>query len=118
MSFHSLEEGLHFVEKFCETHQIDEEKAYKLKLIAEELITNIFKHTDAREYFLFIQVKERISLQLEYASSYFNMQIDQPKQQNVENLPYGGLGLFLIQQIALKFQHSYKEGRNIFEVIL
>jgi len=118
MIFNSLVEGMAFVENFSKEYQIDEPHAYKLNLIAEELITNIFKHTDAQEYELIVKQKEHIYLQINYLSPYFNSAIQKPQSKDVKDLPYGGLGLFLVKKMALEFHHSYKDGRNIFELTL
>jgi len=119
MIFDSLEDGLLFVKQFCHEHSLDESTAYKLNLITEELITNLLKHSDAISYELILIKKEyRIYLNINYASQFFDMNIQKPRSSNVQNIEYGGLGLFLIQEMALEFHHKYQKGRNIFEVIL
>ncbi|MFZ4665624.1 MAG: ATP-binding protein [Prochlorotrichaceae cyanobacterium] len=92
-----------------------------LWLISEEVLTNIIKYSYGAEKVGTIQVliagdREKLLLSFEDTGEAFNpleTTIDPLLDEEIENRPIGGLGIFLVKQLADRLDYSYRDGKNI-----
>lgn len=92
-----------------------------LWLISEEVLTNIIKYSYGAERVGTIQVlitgdREKLLLSFEDTGEAFNpleTTIDPLLDEEIENRPIGGLGIFLVKQLADRLDYSYRDGKNI-----
>ena len=111
----TLEEAFELVE----TLQIDKDKHYKLKLIVEELVVNILKHTKADEFILRIEQKnESVHAEVIYKDKGFDPTHFSKENKKVEEMSFGGLGLFLVNSLSKSIDYDYAEGKNIVKIEL
>ena len=116
----SLEEGLVSVDRFCRETGAADEACFKLRLVCEELVVNLLKHGGADEFDLALEsVEGGTRVSLSYAGPRFD-----PSESNlgplesVEESEPGGLGLFLVKQLARNLNYRYDEGVNFVEVVV
>lgn len=115
----TLEEAFDRVEEFCEALHINKEQHYKLKLITEELVVNILKHTKVKKYRLRIEMKdEALHVEVCYKDTSFNPTHFSKENKEVEKMSFGGLGLFLVNSLSKSVEYEYVEGENIVKIIL
>ena len=117
---HSLEEALESVDRFCQKAKMAEEMCFKLRLVCEELVVNLLKHGKAKEFsFSLNQVEEKICISLSYAGACFDpLKSNLGPLQSLEKSEPGGLGLFLVKQLARSLHHRYEKGVNFVEVVV
>ncbi len=112
----NLKNSLKIVEEFCGENFKSEEKKFKVKLIFEEIITNMYKH-GKKQGTTFVKVDfqfegEDAVLTFVYngehfdPTSYRDKRMDEPFNLNKKE---GGLGLFLVKQFSKEFTYE-REG--------
>ena len=112
----NLEGSLKIVEGFLGESLENEEKKFKVKLIFEEIITNMFKH-GKKQGTTFVKVDfqlegEDVILTFVYNGEQFDptlyrdKRVDEPFNVNKKE---GGLGLFLVKQFSKEFTYE-REG--------
>lgn len=118
LKLHSLQEAFSAIKEFCEQYRIPESLCYKVNLISEELIVNLFQYSRATEYVLDLSLKgEKLMIQISYQGPEFNpTRPPEVKSSSVEEMQYGGLGLVLVNMMASHIEYSY-DLNNEFNVI-
>ncbi len=115
----NLEDSLKIIEGFLGKSLENEEKKFKVKLIFEEIITNMFKH-GKKQGTTFVKVgfqsKEgNAILTFVYngkvfdPTSYRDKRVDEAFNVNKKE---GGLGLFLVKQFSKEFTYERKGDLN------
>ncbi|MGK7876539.1 MAG: SpoIIE family protein phosphatase [Xenococcaceae cyanobacterium] len=95
-----------------------------VQLIAEEILTNIIKYgyKDGEAHPIKIDLcisNKRLSLTFEDAGKPFNPldEIADPELDiDIENRPVGGLGIFLVKQLAEQLEYARRNGKNVLKV--
>ncbi len=112
----NLEGSLKIVEGFLRENPENEERKFKVKLVFEEIITNMFKH-GKKQGTTFVKVDfkfegEDAILTFIYDGEYFDPTLYRDKRVNEPfnvNKKEGGLGLFLVKQFSREFTYE-REG--------
>lgn len=111
----TLEEAFRVVDLL----KLEKERHYKLKLIVEELVVNILKYTKANEYALDIEQKgDSLLIKIVYKDKSFDPTNFSKEEKELEDMSYGGLGLFLVNSLSKKIDYLYDKGKNIVKVEL
>lgn len=111
----TLEEAFELVNSL----KLNKERHYKLTLIVEELVVNILKYTKADEYTLHIeQTGNLLFVKIVYKDKSFNPTNYSKEEKDIEEMSFGGLGLFLVNSLAKRVEYNYIEGKNIVKVEL
>ena len=118
MTFSSLEEANRYVETFCEADGLRHEQCYKMRLVIEELISNIFKYTEAKTFVLRLSGLKNIEIDIEYLAEEFDLVIAPPYEKPIKEREEGGLGLFLVASMTKTFNYKHQDGKNIYKLTL
>ena len=119
-----LEDAMSIIDVFCKnTFKDDKELCFGIRLVYEELMTNIFKHaTKCNATKVDIELSldsSNVSMRFSYngdefdPTSYKDKRIDEPFSINKKQ---GGLGLFLVSEFSNQFTYKRKNGLNIVDV--
>jgi len=119
---HSLRDAFVEIQRYCASYSLPKEACYNINLVCEELIVNLLKYTRTSGYNLVLSPdKEMTMINLYYQADRFDPTVV-PKQEkkSVEKMHYGGLGLMLVNSLALKIEYQYneKQSLNVVKVIL
>ena len=116
----TIKDALKIAGDFCK-NSVEKEKelCFKIKLVYEELLTNIFKHSiKLGSTFVKIEIKNRDGTALivlvydggEFdPTNYRDKRVDEPFSEKKEE---GGFGLFLVAQFSKRFEYERIEGLN------
>jgi len=118
MKLTSVEEADSYITSFCTEYRLDEDTCFKIRLVTEELVTNIFKYTKAKEFILNIIHGRETEISLEYQSGDFDFKIKKPKQKEIMEIEEGGLGLFLVESITKTFRYRHQDGKSIYKLTI
>jgi len=111
---------LKIADDFCKSHFKKESKrCLEIRLVYEELITNIFKHSiKLGSTFVNIEIKNKngtIVIVFVYdggefdPTSYKDKRLDEPFSENKKE---GGFGILLVSKFSKKFEYKRAEGLN------
>ena len=119
---HSLQEAFERVRLFCETHKTPQELCFKLNLVCEELVVNLFKYSKATAYDLDLsETNAEVRVQVRYKGIEFDpIKTTAPEQNSVEEMEYGGLGLVLVNALAsdIQYRYDHKNALNVIKVTI
>ncbi len=116
----TINDALKIADDFCK-NSVEKEKelCFKIKLVYEELLTNIFKHSiKLGSTFVKIEIKNRDGTALIVLvydggkfdpTNYRDKRVDEPFSEKKEE---GGFGLFLVAQFSKRFEYERIEGLN------
>ncbi len=124
LSDNSLNEAMTFIDDFCEHEKLEDNSVcFKLRLVYEELITNIFKHAVKLNSSFFVvsvyKTKDFVEIELKYDGEAFDPTKHKDKRASEpfsQNKKEGGLGLFLVFNMSRDFRYSRKDGLNVVNV--
>ncbi len=116
----TIKDAFKIVDDFCKSHLKEaDELCFKVKLIYEELLTNIFRHSrKLGSTFVNIELKSKNSTSvIEFVydggefdpTNYKDKRVDEPFSEKKEE---GGFGLFLVSKFSKKFEYKRTEGLN------
>lgn len=119
---HSLHDAFAEIQKYCTSHNLSKEVCYNINLVCEELIVNLLKYTKTTGYSLVLSSKGKTTvISLRYQAEKFDPTIvPEHEPESVEKMPYGGLGLMLVNSLALDMEYKYdeKQSLNVVKIIL
>ncbi|BAF71825.1 ATP-binding protein [Sulfurovum sp. NBC37-1] len=118
MNFTSIDAVDRYLEEFCAKHRLSDDLCYKIRLVTEELVTNMFKYTEAKEFSLTIRHSKQIEIDLEYLSDSFDLTVKKPDQKDIAELKEGGLGLFLVESMTETFSYRHQNGKSIYKLTI
>jgi len=118
MTFISLREAENYVEAFCKTYRLKDDTCFKTRLVIEELVTNMFKYTEAKSFTLNIAFDKHIKINLAYSSDIFAFKAEKPEQNEVSQIKEGGLGLFLVESMTRTFTYRHQDGKSIYTLTI
>jgi len=118
MNFRSIEAVDRYLEAFCAKYTLGDDLCYKVRLVTEELVTNMFKYTETKEFALTIRHSKQIEIDLEYLSDSFDLAVKKPDQKDILNLREGGLGLFLVESMTKTFSYEHQNGKSIYKLTI
>lgn len=122
LKLHSLEEAFTAIREFCDGHRIPENHCYKVNLICEELIVNLFQYSQATEFDLDLsRQRDKLIIQISYQAEKFDpVTRFKPETRPVEDMQYGGLGLVLVNTLANDMNYSYdpKSALNVITITI
>ncbi len=115
-----LKESIKLADKFCQAENIEKERALKIRLVFEELITNMFRHaiklgTTEVKVELKKSKNEEVLIIFTYdgdefdPTNYRDKRINQSLEDGKEK---GGLGLFLVMNFSKEFTYQRNNGVN------
>lgn len=111
------------VATLLQSHQISHEVQHDLRLIIDEIISNIFHHGHQDAPCLISLVititNDYCSLEFTDQGPVFNpLAQSLPKQENpIAEREIGGLGIYLVRMLADKIQYQHHQGNNILSII-
>ena len=119
-SLSGLDEMFTFLEDHLARHTVDERTAYDVKLVAEELFTNMVRHnvrhTGSGRDFIRLDLEiadDRIDLRLtDYGVEPFDDESvdDVDFERPIEETEPGGLGVFLVKSRVDQINYEYEDG--------
>ena len=118
MTFGSIREVDRYITLFCTQNHIKESTCFKIRLVIEELVTNMFKYTRTKTFTLFIKNTEPIKIVLEYPSDKFDFTIKKPEPKDLSKIKEGGLGLFLVESMTKTFKYRHQDGKSIYTLTI
>lgn len=116
----ALDEVFDFLQAFAGEHRLDERTAFAIKLVAEELFTNMVRHN--------VGGGDRITLALDHDSSNVFLELidvdvepfdpssvaPAPVEAGIESRRPGGLGVHLVRTLVDDMAYDYdSEGRRM-----
>ena len=107
-----------YVDAFCARVPLSGARCYRVRLAIEELVTNLFKYTEADGFDLTIGGTEPVEIELRYAAPPFEPVAGAPEAKPLDEREPGGLGLFLVQSLSRTFAYRYENGENVYHVTL
>ena len=110
---------------YCEEKYLDEEKTREIELCLAEALNNIIKHSYKGEE------TNKIDFSMEFENSKFTIvltdfgesrkNLKKPvlefDPEDIESLPEGGMGLFIIEQLMDENIYSVEENKNTFTLV-
>jgi len=114
MTFSSISEVDRYITSFCAQNHIKESVCFKVRLVIEELVTNMFKYTKTKVFTLLLKNTEPIEMILEYPSDKFDFTIEKPGKKDLSKMKEGGLGLFLVESMTKTFKYRHQDGKSIY----
>ena len=121
-NLHTLNDAFAEIDKHCQKHHLPETECYNIRLVCEELIVNLLKHTTATSYHLNLSQENGLTLiRIGYQANEFNPSVvPEKKNKPVEEMEYGGLGLLLVNSLAKKIHYHYdpKQSLNVIQITL
>ncbi|MBN2614832.1 MAG: ATP-binding protein [Bacteroidales bacterium] len=122
MKLHSLEETFAAIGRFCSIQGLSDNSCFKVNLICEELVVNLFQYSRATEFDLDLSRQgEKLMIKISYQAEKFDpTRPTKPETAPVEDLQYGGLGLVLVNTLAESLDYSYdsKNALNVLSITL
>jgi len=118
MTFYSMSEVDRYITSFCKEKHIDETTCFKLRLVIEELVTNMFKYTATQACTLFIKHTDPMEITVEYPSDKFDFTINKPGKEALSKMKEGGLGLFLVESMTHTFTYRHQDGKSIYKLTI
>jgi len=115
------------VKKILQENNKDGEFLYRIELILEEIILNICRYAYGAEeegelVVRLILKQDHIVVIFEDKGRPFNPLEFKPRiiseQNSLEELEPGGLGIFLVKEMAHEVSYQYRGGKNILEITL
>jgi len=116
MTFRAIEEVDRYLDTFCTKHTLNDDLCYRVRLVTEELVTNIFKYTEAQTFDLTVRCLEDIEIDLAYLSNSFDLTVRKPEQKDLADIKEGGLGLFLVESMTKTFSYRHHNGKSIYKL--
>ena len=110
-----------FLDSCVEDYDIPMRAGYSLKVIADEIFSNIVYYSGAKNaQVLFVNDIDTITLVFQDDGvSYNPMESEEPDvTASVEERSIGGLGLFMVKKMAEQVQYEYADGKNQLTVVL
>lgn len=111
----SLDEIFDFVDDFTSSHDISEDTAFSLRLVVEELFTNLVRHNVGGRDHIPIRLDKdsnQLTLQLKdfdvepIATPEIQVDVRQPLSER----KVGGLGIHLVKSVVDTLTYDYKNG--------
>lgn len=114
-----------FIDAYCDQHGVDDGLRFKMHLVTEELTTNTIRHGyGGRDGWLKLSIAhdaDHVTLTLEDAARPFDPTHDAPLpdlEADVEARAVGGLGIYLVKELADAVQYRRVDTGNRVEVVL
>lgn len=113
------------VKTFCEEHQLPEEQVREIELSLAEALNNIIKHSykgvETNKIDIFIEYSNKtLTIKLtDYgeARKNLNKPVLEFDPNDIDSLPEGGMGLFIIEQLMDKNSYSSDGNKNTFTLV-
>ena len=124
-AFKNVSSVCFILKTFCDENSVPSEKTREIELSLAEALNNIIKHAYKCDETNKIEIKikhenDRIELELtDYGEARTNL--NKPKldfdPDDVNSLPEGGMGLFIIEQLMDKNHYRRAGNKNIFTLV-
>ncbi len=118
-----LDQAAETLHRFLDAHRVPAKGAYAIRLALEEIATNIIKfaHDDGARHEITVKVvlgKDAATLTFEDDGREFDPSAPRsiPSGDSIEERPIGGLGIFLVQDMADEVKYRRARGKNVLEV--
>ena len=130
------DEFIAFIDEVCATTDLSSTKSYRLKLAAEELLSNIVRSSESNcevtgllssleLSFRVVIEKDSHSLEVLFSDNapQFDPQFDQRDtpshiEHHVSARPIGGLGLYLVQDSVDAISYEFVDGHNTYMLMM
>ena len=110
-----------FLDSCLEEYQIPLRMGYSLKVVADEIFSNIVHYSGAKSAeILFVNGTDTVTLVFRDDGTAYNpLEADAPDvTAGLEEREIGGLGLFMVKKMAQDISYAYWEGKNQMTVTL
>ncbi|MFC2135591.1 ATP-binding protein [Bacteroidota bacterium] len=112
------------VRVFCEESKIEKKECDQIELCVTEALNNVIKHSYKGKF------KEQIIVHINILNKRLEIDVidegearksfEKPKldfdPENIQSLPEGGMGLFIIEEIMNETHYRIEDGKNIFSM--
>ena len=131
-SMENWDEFISFIDQASEIKSLSSKRKYRLKLAAEELLSNIICSSESSTkttvskhflhiYFEMVQLAGSHRLELilkdnapQFDPKFYDMEPPKHIQAPVALKPIGGLGLFLVKDSVDSVSYKYRDGHNVY----
>jgi serine/threonine-protein kinase RsbW len=121
-----LTEALERIEREAASHGLTDAARYRIRLLAEEIMSNVLRHADFGDHppGLFVRLdidregKARMCFRDRAAKFNPLMHPDPDLDRPLYCRKPGGLGIYLLKQLAEEVHYRYEMGHNILELSL
>lgn len=107
---------------FCKVNSVSEETVCKLKLIVDEVVSNVINYAEiSSKISIFITKKNGdIKLKITDSGKLFNplLMRNPDVTLSLEDRKVGGLGIFLVKEYSKEIKYRRKDSKNILTVVL
>ena len=109
-----------WIEQFVEDHDLPAASGYKINLILEELLTNSIQHGfgDQNDGYVVVELKQiesQIQIKVKDNAAPFDPFASAPApdiSSDVEDRSVGGLGVFLVKELAKTYSYNRIDDEN------
>lgn len=117
----SMTEVSTFMEKFAETHNIDMALANKMMIINDEMYSNIVNYSQATRAVIKLEnLDDKLIMSYQDNGIYYNplLRDDPDTSLELEEREIGGLGIFIVKNMAKDIKYTRTSGNNIIDIVL
>ncbi|MFQ5602073.1 MAG: ATP-binding protein [bacterium] len=114
----SLEKIFTFIDAFCDQNQIDESVSFTLKLVVEELFTNMVKYNDVSQHAILLELSKQdqnliIRLTDPDAEAFdITKTKDVKVDKHLQDRKVGGLGIHLVKKFVDQIDYEYENRKS------
>ena len=117
----SLSEFSAFIEKFAESHNIDMALANKMMIINDEMYSNIINYSKATKTVIRLEdIEDKVIMSFLDNGIYYNplLKDDPDISLDAGDREIGGLGIFIVKNMAKDIKYTRTAGNNIVDIVL
>ena len=117
----SMTEVSSFIEKFAEAHNIDMALANKMMVVNDEMYSNIINYSQASKAIIRLEnLEDKLIMSFHDNGIYYNPLIkdDPDTSLDIEEREVGGLGIFIVKNMAKDIKYTRTAGNNIIDIVL
>lgn len=117
----SMTEVSAFIEKFAETHNIGMALVNKMMVINDEVYSNIVNYSQASRTVIKLENLEgKLIMSYHDNGIYYNplLKDDPDTSLDIEEREIGGLGIFIVKNMAKDIKYTRTAGNNIIDIVL
>lgn len=108
--FNALRQALHRMCRIFLNEQIPEDSVFQIKLVADELLSNVLQHGGGRAYFIVTRENDTVRMCVRGSNEY------RPPDRSTcaSVLSESGRGLYLVDRLCERREFSEKEGIKVY----
>lgn len=117
----SMTEVSSFIEKFAEAHNINMAMTNKLMVVNDEIYSNIINYSQATRTVIKLEdLEDKLIMSYNDNGVYYNplLKDDPDTSLDAEEREIGGLGIYIVKNMAKDIKYTRTAGSNIIDIVL